>query len=302
MEIMSDTTDYFDGAERVLRGLTALAVPLELKYVTKATYEPVYLDARARDEAFQLARSGKLGGYQSLRELRGPTDLWLTDVRNYLTAFLGDGWSPAWAQLGFMGPTLEMPRRDAGRCQFLTKLNTYFTNNPQFENAAKEYTAAKALALCTPFTGGRQTVEDCLLDTRQKRDARDAARALLDKQLVRLRKELELTLDDTDPRWLNFFDRIPGDTRVPEQVEEPTATVEPGKILVDWPDAERALRYRVERLVVGTDQDFVVAATVDDSDAELEGVPAGATVKLRVVAVNSTGPGAASPVIELLAA
>lgn len=186
----------------------------------------------------------------------------------------------------------------------LAKIATYFTSHPEHENAAGKFTAAKAQALCAPFTGGRSLIENCKFDTRAKRDQRDAALELLEQQLVRLRKELELALSDTDARWLKFFDRIPGDPRMPEKVEDVSATAAPGRIIVDWPEAARAARYKLEKLVVGTDADFVPVVTVDDSDAELElaGVAPGTVVRLRVTATNGTGPAAPSDVIELLAA
>ena len=91
---------------------------------------------------------------------------------------------------------------------------------------------------------------------------------------------------------------------MPERVEDVTATIEPGKIISDWSDAARAARYKVERLVVGLDADFVTIKTVEDSDAEVEltGVAAGTVVKLRITPTNGVGPGTPSDVIELLAA
>lgn len=138
---------------------------------------------------------------------------------------------------------------------------------------------------------------------RTRRDARDAAIKLLDKKISALRNELESVLDPLDTRWLKFFDRIPGDQRVPEPVEEFVATTQPGSIInLDWEDATRAARYRVLKQVVGTDAEFVVAETVDESEAQLTDVPAGATVKLQIVPVNGVGSGVPSDVIELQAA
>ena len=182
-------------------------------------------------------------------------------------------------------------------------MSVYFTANPQFENAAKEYTAAKANSICTPMTNARTTVENCKFDTRTLRDARATAKVALDKKIADLRSELDIVLSQTDPRWLKFFDRIPGDDRVPEGVEDVTATAQPGGVItVDWPETPRAARYQVLKQVVGTDTDFVLATTVDDSEAELTGVPAGATVKLKIVPLNGVGTGTASDVITLQAA
>ena len=83
-------------------------------------------------------------------------------------------------------------------------------------------------------------------------DARRATEAALEKKRSCLYRELESALDPLDPRWLRFIDRIPGDSRVPEAVAEVTATAQPGGvILVDWPDAARAARYKVLKQVVG---------------------------------------------------
>ena len=85
---------------------------------------------------------------------------------------------------------------------------------------------------------------------------------MLDEKISDLRSELDSVLQPTDPRWLKFFDRIPGDPRVPEKVEEVTATAQPGGIIdLDWSDTARAARYRVLKQVVGTDTDFVVVLT-----------------------------------------
>lgn len=107
----------------------------------------------------------------------------------------------------------------------------------------------------------------------------------------------------SSPRWLKFFDRIPGDPRVPEKVQQVTATAQPGGVMsLDWPDAPRAARYRVLKQIVGTDAELVVVDTVTDSDAELTDVPSGATVKLHIVPLNGVGAGAPSEVIMLQAA
>ncbi len=295
-------TGYFDEGERILRGLTALGVPLNLKYVTKAIYEPLLLDAKAKHQTFELARMGKAGGYTTLRTCRAEAREFLLNLRLYLSAFLGASYSPAWAPLGFINNSLEVPRADAGACQMLDKVSQYFTSNPQFENAAKDYTAAKALTFCTPYTNARTNVEACKFDTRSKRDARDTAIGLLDTKISALRDELGLVLAPTDARWLKFFDRIPGDPRTPEKVEGFTATVQPGLIVLDWDDAARAARYRVLKQIVGVDAEPVLIETVNDSDAQVTGVPAGATVKLQIVPVNGVGPGTPSDVIELQAA
>ena len=62
-------------------------------------------------------------------------------------------------------------------------------------------------------------------------------------------------------------------------------------------------RGQLGRLVAADDgAGRLLAATVNDSDAELTDLPPGARVKILVVATNGAGDAAASAVIELLAA
>ena len=299
---MSDYKTYIDDGARVLRGLTALAGPLNLTHLTKAIYEPIFLDFKARHLAYGQARHSQTNSYITLREKRATADEFLLNGRGYLKGFLGETWSPLWAPLGFINGSLALPDTDVDRCALLENVKTYFTNHPAHENAAREYTAAKAEALCAPLTDARTNVEHCKFDSRTKSDARKTAKALLDEKISDLRGELELVLGPTDPRWLKFFDRIPGDLRAPEKVEDVTATARPGGIIVlDWPDAARAARYRVLKQVVGVDAAMVVAETVDESAAQLT-APTGATVRLQIVATNSVGDAPASEAVELRAA
>jgi hypothetical protein len=65
---------------------------------------------------------------------------------------------------------------------------------------------------------------------------------------------------------------------------------------------ERTASYKVCRQIVGVDEAPVLAASVDESDAQLTELPAGATVKITVIATNAAGDAPMSEEIELLAA
>jgi len=299
----TDYDTYFLEAERPIAGLQALETALDLHHTTAAVYQPVFLDAKAKHQAFNTARYGKANAYATLFTRREAADVFLQNVRNYLTGFLGASWSAQWAPLGFLTGSLALPDTDAGRCAMLQNVAAYFTDHPTHANAAVNFTAAQATALCTPLVAALSGVEACRQDVRTKRDARDAAVEVLNKRISDLRRELEIVLEPTDPRWLQFFDRIPGDPRVPERVEELVATAQSGGVIaLDWEDVARAARYQVFKQVVGTDADFVLAETVIASEAEVDDLPAGATVKLRVVPLNSAGEGPSSEVVQLQAA
>lgn len=297
---MKNFDEYFKKAERPVRGLTALQTALGITHVTKAIYEPIFLDAKEQHRQFNLSRGGKAGGYLELREKRADAAVYLERVRDYLTGFLGGSWSPQWAGLGFVNNTLELPSKDSSRCTILENVKLYFTAHPEHENAAKEYTAVKAGSVCTPLSGAVANVENCKFEARTKFDLRDKAIRLLDRKHSELRKELETVLEPTDPRWLKFFDRIPGDERVPEKVEEVTASVAGNMLVADWSDAARADHYKVFKQVVGVDAQPVLVNSVADSAAQFPVTP-GTVVKLQVVPSNAMGDGPASDVLEIAA-
>lgn len=74
----------------------------------------------------------------------------------------------------------------------------------------------------------------------------------------------------------------------------------PGEVVADWSDAPRADRYRVWKQVVGVDAEFVAFGTPTDSDFTLTGLPSGATVKVRVTAVNDAGESEASETKQIV--
>ena len=282
--------------------MTDLGVALGLSHVTAAIFGPVLLAAKTKRQGFSGARHTRRVGFQDLRAKRTEADTFIEKGRDYLTTFLGNSWSASWDQIGFTNGSLTLPNTDAMRLHVLECLMGWFSANPDRELTADgvTLTAAHAEELRDALTEAVDTVAGSKEVARTKRDERGLAEAALEKKLNCLYRELEAVLDPKDPRWLKFIDRIPGDPRVPEAVKQVTATAQPGGVIViDWPDTARAARYKVLKQVAGVDAAPVLAVTVDDSDAQLTGVPDGSSVKLQIVATNAVGDAPASPVIEL---
>ena len=290
-------------ARKSKAGLTELSVTLGVAHTTTAQITTLYDDVLLKQVVYQSSKSGKADAFSALETARASVDEFLDTARAFLKPRLGSEWSDTWAQVGFLGPTLGLPGQDEDRVSTMQLLKTYFTAHPAHESADYDVTAVEAEDRLAAFLTAIQTTVDCAALQRTARDARrDSATALL-KKLRALWNELESLLEDLDPRWLKFIDRIPGDPRVPDQVEEVTAEAQPGGIiLVDWEDATRAASYKVLKQVVGVDAEPVLFTTVDDSDVEITGVPHGATVKLQIVATNAVGDAPASEVIQLQAA
>lgn len=295
--------DYFyQLADKSLVGLTELVVTLGVAHCTVANLTTLITSSKLARLNYKNAQLGKRQAYVALRTARSNADAFIQRTRDYLVGIFGTEWNPGWAVVGFANQTLTLPATDAARSTVLQLVRDYFTANAAKEAFQLNVNAAEATVQLTALTTAKATAEACRFDQRSKRDLRDAAELALDKKLRCLWNELGSILDPLDPRWLKFIDRIPGDPRTPEPVEEVEAVAQPGLITLDWEDSTRAARYKVFKQVVGVDAEPVLFATVDDSDAQITGVPSGATVKLQIVATNAVGDAPASEAIQLQAA
>ncbi len=286
-----------------IAGLTELGAALDITHTTVAQLTGLHDDLVAKQVAYVATKAGKLDATRALNEARDEADTFIEKTRDFLRPRFGGVWNELWPQVGFTGPSLGLPSIDEDRAAALTLMKAYFVAHPTHEGAQYGVTALAAEAQLDAFGAAVQVTVNCAEARRTTTDQRrDSAKVLL-KKLRALWNELESVMEDLDPRWLKFVDRIPGDPRVPEQVEELTAEAQPGGVIVlDWEDVARAASYKVYKQVVGVDAAPILAASVDESDAQLTELPAGATVKITVIATNAAGDAPMSEEIELLAA
>lgn len=284
-------------------GLNTEGASLNIAHCTAVDLTTLSQSLEQKMTLMNQARGEKALAYLDLRTARAQAGDYLEAARDYLKPRLKPEWSELWLAAGFPGPTLALPRANADRLTLLAGVKAYFTAHPELASEEYDLGAAPSETRRAALAAALQTVSDCKQAARAARDTRDGAETALAGKLHCLWDELESVLSPTDNRWLKFLDRIPGDLRVPEAVGDIEATAQPGGlILVDWPDALRAARYKVFKQVVNVDADPVLVATVEDSNTELTEVPAGATVRLQIVATNATGDAAPSAMVEVRAA
>lgn len=210
-----------------------------------------------------------------------------------LKNYLGNQWNSQWQAAGFTGGSLAMPDDPL---PMLGELSAYFNEHATQQNPQLGITAAACQTRKTALTLARAEANQGVQALGGAKAANDAAVKTLYKRMTSLRSELDHLLSDDDPRWYAFgFDR-PSDGWGPGPVEHLVLTPGgAGMVFADWEDARRAERYRVFKQVAGVDTEPVeVTSTATDSQYNLSGLPSGATVTVKVVAVNSAGDGAMS--------
>lgn len=288
-------------AEDMADGLAVHGTAAGVQQNTETRVRADLAAARVGGAAFDTARQSKRDAVaaQNIADSNGKG--FIGTAVGILKNFLGTSWSESWEPAGFRQGTISAPTVMAARQTLLADLRDYFTGHAAQEVVALNVTAAQAGTLFTALSTARAAVNNALADVGDKKVARDTTVLTLYRRMRGLADELGQLLDDNDPRWPAFGLVAPGASETPDSPDSLIAVIgtEPGTVHVDWADVPRALRYRVFKQIVGTDADFVAVATVNDSDATLSGLPSGATVRIRVTAVNDAGESSPSAAVEI---
>jgi len=293
-ELLALAEDAADGAQ-------THEVAIGLKQCTEATIRADLSSAKTKRDAHAAAVADKpaLATTVRVEDSNGKAIIGIT--RDVLIPRLGGQWSQQWADTGFPNQSLAVPKTQGERQTLLGSLQTYFVNNPTHEVAALGVTAAALGAQFTALSDARSAFNGATANIGQLMDVRDLAVIQLKKRLRALIDELTLLLDKNDPRWYAFGFVPPGADQTPDQVEGVEVQLGPDNtLLVQWLATALADSYHIEIQVVGVDADFHRVATVSETNTILSAQPAGATVRVRVLAVNGSLEGPPSAVVETI--
>ncbi len=299
--IPTKLSELFSFADQIADGLGLLGVALGMVHNSEALVRADLLAAETAYDLYLQVRAAKLGltAAQGAADANGRT--YLATARNVIASFLGSEWTQVWEPTGFPNQSTALPSTIAERQTLLNSLKLYFTANPTQEVAALNVTAARANTLFNALSDARSAVNTGLVLIGQKMAVRQTTEPALRKRLSDTIAELAMKLSPLDPRWQNFGLNMPGDVSTPDVPDAPILTnAGPGRVFADWADAARALRYHAWKQVVGVDADFINVMTVTDSEAMLQDLPTGATVNVRITAVNDAGqsqPSEASQIV-----
>jgi len=292
-------SDLFTLCEKAADGLHTHESTIGIMHNTETVLRGELTDARTANNQFQAAKSARLSTTDAQDTANANAVQFITAARDVLKTKLGASYSQAWDEAGFASQSLAVPSTLSKRMELLKSLELYFTAHPAHEVAALNVTHAQAATLHEALSTAVSAVNAGRGDQRGKRDARDTTEEALRNRLRGLVGELTQLIGETDERWLDFGFRVPNDGRMPEVPGDLIVNGgAPGHLVADWSDAPRAERYRVYKQVVGVDNDFVLATTVVDSDADLNTFTPGAHVRVKVTAVNARGESQPSEAVE----
>ena len=292
-----DVDNLFTLAADMADGLHHLEAALGIKENTEAALRADLTVATDALKAFHTADHTKksLTTSQTVADSNGKA--FIATAKITLAGTLGDRWSSAWEPTGFRNRSLDIPGTIAEREALLGDLANYFSANPNNGDATH------AEALYVALRSARHIVQTANAAAGVARTLRDTTLEALRHRMLGVIAELTEVLPENDPRWYYFGLNAPGDPQTPDAPENIVLTGgSPGSkiIHVNWSHSRRAERYRVSRQVIGSDLAFMAVVTVTDSAVSLNSMPSGATVNIRVTALNSAGessPGANAQIV-----
>jgi hypothetical protein len=293
----SDIDNLFTLAADMADGLHHLEATLGIKENTEAALRADLAVAADALKAFLTADATKksLATSQTIADSNGKA--FIATAKRDLADTLGDRWSSAWEAAGFRDRSLAIPVTVEERETLLGELSKYFAKNPGNGDATR------AESLYVALKSARNIVRTANTAAGIAKTLCDTTLAALRNRMLGVISELNELLPANDPRWYNFGLNAPGEPQSPDAPENIVLTgSSPGSrvIHVNWSHARRAERYRVSRQVIGKDPTFMAVVTVTDSAISLNSMPSGATVNIRVTAINEAGESAPSAIAQIV--
>ena len=246
----------------------------------------------ARGQAEQLVEQ-KVALHQAA-DASGTTVL--KNCRLRLVKLFGGQFNNQWLTAGWPNGTTAIPTTQDGRFSLLGSLKTYFTATPASESGEMEATAAICTTAHTAISDARTALNTAETALDAAKDNEKAAVRTLRKRVRGLIDELGTIIADDDSRYRDFGLNIPALPVAPEPIASLTATASGGgKVHLMWPYSTRMAGTRLQKKVIGVDDEYVSAGTADGLEKTLAGYTAGQSVVFRAIAYNDGGDANPSP-------
>ena len=270
----------------------AIGIKQNMEAVIRAAITQFDAMKLARGQAEQLVEQ-KVDLHQAA-DTAGTTVL--KNCRLRLVKLFGGQFNNQWLTAGWPNGTTAIPTTQDGRFSLLGSLKTYFTATPASESVDMEATAAICTTAHTAISDARTALNTAETALDAAKDNEKAAVRTLRKRVRGLIDELGTIIADDDSRYRDFGLNIPALPVAPEPIASLTATASGGgKVHLMWPYSTRMAGTRLQKKVIGVDDEFVSAGTADGLEKTLAGYTAGQSVVFRAIAYNDGGDATPSP-------
>ncbi len=276
-------------AEDMADGAAAYGDTIGLVHFTETSLRAASAAVFAAESSYQTQRRDNAARATAQRLADSNVKGFIATARDVLKVHLGREYNPAWTPTGFPNNSLAIPGTLHERLTLTGQLKDYLSAHPQHQNVPLNVTAANAESLHEKLSDRHSEMNDSMRAEQERKAERDAAVSGLKRQMRGMIDELELKLGDMDGRWLAFGLNQPGAPESASAPENLIVNAMPGGFIAMWSSTPHAARYHVEILVMDADTQFRRVASVEDTDATVNTLTAGRSVRVRVRSVNDNG-------------
>lgn len=189
----------------VIEGLNQHGSQLGLQQHTAASLTALAGAAKSAEQAFQGSRA--IPG-ETLTPAQNKADAearkFILAAKKVLGEKLGDQWSSAWAEAGFVNGSLAVPGTLGERESLLLTISQYLVSHPAAESTDLDVTAARASQLHNALRAARGARKSHTVAHKTKKAERNTAVGALRKSLSWTISDLKRVLAAGDPRWHSF--------------------------------------------------------------------------------------------------
>ncbi len=280
-------------------GMVDIGSGVPITMLTPAEFLTALSQFTTEDCGFNAARSARLSASEAFQKTMDTLYIWLLAARKVLAVNLGEQWSTAWAQAGFINNSTAIPAKIEDRLGLGLNLSAFLTANPSFEAPTLDVTAAQATSLRAAALAAQRVMIDATQTLKTANQTWTDSYDVLVNLMRTLIKNLQAKLGKDDPRWLAFGLPMPGTSSTPAQ---PTNVVvqrdETGAYFVQCSPVALATRYRARTRISGMEVDYKLAGSAKEPMISLPNILGDMAVEVIVQAVNGALQGVASePVV-----
>ena len=280
-------------AVKMYAGLVLLGTDLGITQVTAVAFKAL-LDAFLEAlKQYNLKRSSRQAAFDLFHEKEDAMSEYITKVRNSLLSPFGDHWNTMWAQVGFVQPSIGLPRKLEDRITLAKKVSDFLAANPSYEIPSQGITAAEGELVRKAVIDAQTPLQQANMDLKATLRTLNIAQPALVKSMRYVIKILSGGLAKDDPAWEMFGLNMPATPGTPGAPTGLQATVVGTQVLLQCDVTPLATRYRFRTRVVGVETDYKLAKSSKEPSATLEDMLPGSTLQIIAQAVNGGSQGVA---------
>ncbi|HEY1769601.1 MAG TPA: hypothetical protein VGG02_05040 [Chthoniobacterales bacterium] len=275
-------------AKKMSAGIEKDGASVPITMTSKPLVDAAVADVTSAEAGVTTARATKMDAFIDYIPAAAAVKDFLITTRPIIASNFGNRWSPAWMQVGWIGPSTAVPARDTDRLDLLNAVVNFFAANPSYEVEKSGVTGANAADIYNYAVLTHSGVIDSIQTLEAAESTRVSAKATLLQNMRALIKNLAAKLSPRDTRWLSFGLNKPATQSTPAK---PTGVAvgsdsASGDLIFSCDDDPSTERWRWRGRIANSGGNFQLLASTTAPTARIKPMAPGTTWELMVQAVK----------------